>query len=52
MPLAGRPHCAYEWNKRARNICMAAFTTHKREEVSEEELRAHAMMQAHSSHST
>ena len=43
---------AYEWNKCAINVCMAAFTTHKREEVSVEELRAHAMMQAHSSHSS
>ena len=31
---------AYEWNKCAINVCMAAFTTHKREEVSVEELRA------------
>jgi hypothetical protein len=30
----------YEWNKCAINVCMAAFTTHKREEVSVEELRA------------
>ena len=30
----------YEWNKCARSACMAAFTTHKREEVSVEELRA------------
>ena len=37
--LGGRTG-AYEWNKCARNICMAAFTTHKREEVSVEELRA------------
>ena len=36
------PACtgAYEWNKCARIVCMAALTTHKREEVSVEELRA------------
>ena len=42
----------YEWNKAPGVKCMAAFTTHKREEVSVEELRAHAIMQAHSSHSS
>ena len=31
---------AYEWNNCARNKRMAAFATHKREEVSVEELRA------------
>jgi len=31
---------AYEWNKCARTVCMAALATHKREEVSVEELRA------------
>ena len=36
----GRPHCAYEWNKCAINVRMAAFATHKREDVSVEELRA------------
>ncbi len=30
----------YEWNKAPGIKCMAAFTTHKREEVSVEELRA------------
>ena len=30
----------YEWNKCAINVRMAAFATHKREEVSVEELRA------------
>ena len=37
--LGGRTG-AYEWNKCAINVRMAAFTTHKREEVSVEELRA------------
>ena len=37
--LGGRTG-AYEWNNCARNKRMAAFATHKREEVSVEELRA------------
>jgi hypothetical protein len=44
-------NCTYEWNKGEEYMRMAAFATHKREEVSVEELRAHAIMQAHSSHS-
>ena len=47
--LARRRTGAYEWNKCAINVCMAAFATHKREEVSVEELRA--MQYIHSSHS-
>ena len=39
MPLAGRTG-AYEWNKCARMYDLAALATHKREEVSVEELRA------------
>ena len=50
--LARRRTGAYEWNKCARMYDLAAFTTHKREEVSVEELRAHAMVQAHSSPSS
>ena len=33
-------NCTYEWNKGEEYMRMAAFTTHKREEVSVEELRA------------
>ena len=38
--LARPAHGAYEWNKCARMYDLAASTTHKREEVSVEELRA------------
>ena len=48
-PGPGRPHGAYEWNKCATMYAMAAVATHKREEVSVEELRA--MQYMHSSHS-
>ena len=39
-PRGGSSTGAYEWNKCARMYDLAAFTTHKREEVSVEELRA------------
>ena len=38
--LAPPWNCTYEWNKGEEYMRMAAFTTHKREEVSVEELRA------------
>ena len=46
-PRGGSSTGAYEWNKCARMYDLAAFTTHKREEVSVEELRA--MQYMHSS---